>query len=310
MRFLVCKTAVVCRKILIDTGEQNVPKFIELLHEALGSATLECILITHWHPDHVGGISDVQKLVGGACPVYKLRRAGETAAQGSYTYVDDGFEVSWRTGSGTCERARSDTSRLKPTTPLCASSTRPATRSITPPSGSPRSARSSAVTACLAKALQSLKIYTRICAASARCSRSNRPSFIQVRAPIACRLRLQAFRPRQSGRRATRENRRVHCASAEARDANHRVAAATRASDAYGSHKRHLHGAQLATRFLVFTPSLGRELVFKNRRHGERQASSHKTRQRRPSARCGRREIREYSAIAKKSLSSILFIIK
>lgn len=77
---------------MIDTGERHVPKYIELLKQALGSSTLECILITHWHEDHVGGIDDVLQLVG-PCPIYKVRRGEDGSIGYKYTYVDDGFEI-------------------------------------------------------------------------------------------------------------------------------------------------------------------------------------------------------------------------
>ncbi|KAI6192419.1 Beta-lactamase-like protein 2 [Aphelenchoides bicaudatus] len=80
------------QKILIDTGERHVPKYIELLKQALGDSTIKCILITHWHEDHVGGIDDVLQLVG-PCPIYKIRRTEDGSIGHKYTYVDDGFEI-------------------------------------------------------------------------------------------------------------------------------------------------------------------------------------------------------------------------
>lgn len=80
------------RKILIDTGDMHVPKYIELLKKALGDSTIECIVVTHWHDDHVGGINDVFDLVG-PCPVYKIRRSEDGSISHKYTYVDDGFEI-------------------------------------------------------------------------------------------------------------------------------------------------------------------------------------------------------------------------
>lgn len=50
---------------LLDTGEGK-PVFVENLRVAMraeGVTSLEGILLTHWHLDHVGGVGDVRKLV-------------------------------------------------------------------------------------------------------------------------------------------------------------------------------------------------------------------------------------------------------
>lgn len=53
-------------RILIDTGEGK-PIWRENLKKTLEAegATLEKVLLTHWHPDHVGGVKDVKELVPG-----------------------------------------------------------------------------------------------------------------------------------------------------------------------------------------------------------------------------------------------------
>lgn len=53
---------------------------------------MECILITHWHEDHVGGINDVLRIVG-PCPIYKVKRSEDDLIANKYTYVEDGFEI-------------------------------------------------------------------------------------------------------------------------------------------------------------------------------------------------------------------------
>ena len=49
---------------MLDAG-QGVPEYVEELKGAMAkeNAALQAILITHWHPDHIGGIKDVLQLV-------------------------------------------------------------------------------------------------------------------------------------------------------------------------------------------------------------------------------------------------------
>uniref|UniRef100_A0A1I8EBE7 Beta-lactamase-like protein 2 homolog n=1 Tax=Wuchereria bancrofti TaxID=6293 RepID=A0A1I8EBE7_WUCBA len=58
-------------KILIDCGDSGVKQYIDCLKKALGNNTIKLIICTHWHDDHVGGITDV---TNGPVPVHKLRR--------------------------------------------------------------------------------------------------------------------------------------------------------------------------------------------------------------------------------------------
>lgn len=48
---------------MIDTGEGK-PEWLKLLKDTLDSenATLDKVIVTHWHPDHIGGVKDVVTL--------------------------------------------------------------------------------------------------------------------------------------------------------------------------------------------------------------------------------------------------------
>ena len=51
--------------MLIDCGEQDVPEYVDILKKVVkdNGISLKKILITHWHPDHIGGTEDVLKHV-------------------------------------------------------------------------------------------------------------------------------------------------------------------------------------------------------------------------------------------------------
>ena len=59
------QTLFLCRRILIDTGNGNIPEYVDSLKETLTThgIGIQEIVITHWHPDHVGGIADVMALL-------------------------------------------------------------------------------------------------------------------------------------------------------------------------------------------------------------------------------------------------------
>ncbi|KAI7283083.1 Metallo-hydrolase/oxidoreductase [Hortaea werneckii] len=55
------------RRFLIDTGEGGRKVWTEALEKVLreeGVTGLEGVLLTHWHPDHVGGVGDVRGVCG------------------------------------------------------------------------------------------------------------------------------------------------------------------------------------------------------------------------------------------------------
>lgn len=52
------------KRILLDTGEKNNPKFISSLKQVLekNNAKIDKILLTHFHPDHIGGVNNILEL--------------------------------------------------------------------------------------------------------------------------------------------------------------------------------------------------------------------------------------------------------
>lgn len=71
------------KKVLIDTGG-GVKEYIEDL--AAAAEEIECIIITHFHGDHVGGVADVLQRFG-AVPVYKFKVEGDDE---SFLHVKEG----------------------------------------------------------------------------------------------------------------------------------------------------------------------------------------------------------------------------
>ncbi len=64
------------KRILLDTGEGK-PAWTESLRKALSdeSAVIDRVLLSHWHPDHVGGVKDAKSLPGCAdAKVYKSQK--------------------------------------------------------------------------------------------------------------------------------------------------------------------------------------------------------------------------------------------
>ncbi|VDO31782.1 unnamed protein product [Haemonchus placei] len=81
------------KMFLIDAGEPNNPRYIDKLREALGAGTIEGIICTHWHHDHLGGCQSVREHFrtskGDPPPVYKGKH-GSAARKDYCEYIADG----------------------------------------------------------------------------------------------------------------------------------------------------------------------------------------------------------------------------
>lgn len=82
------------KRILIDTGESGQEEYLTNLTNVLHDfqCTIESIVLTHWHHDHVGGAhpvrNDVLKGSGESVPLLKFKHSGESDV--SYKHISDG----------------------------------------------------------------------------------------------------------------------------------------------------------------------------------------------------------------------------
>uniref|UniRef100_T1IYM2 Beta-lactamase-like protein 2 homolog n=1 Tax=Strigamia maritima TaxID=126957 RepID=T1IYM2_STRMM len=89
-------------RILLDTGNPQVPEYIKNLQTALkdaGDVTLQSILVTHWHGDHVGGVDDIIRDIRphDSCQVIKIKREEADdvpLSNREYSFVNDGTTFS------------------------------------------------------------------------------------------------------------------------------------------------------------------------------------------------------------------------
>ncbi|XP_071504533.1 endoribonuclease LACTB2-like [Diadema antillarum] len=90
------------RRVLIDTGEEGKPEFVSNLRKTLADngTSIQEILVTHWHHDHVGGIADIvgDLQLGTDIKISKLPRhpPQEEEINGGtlkYSYLKDGEKI-------------------------------------------------------------------------------------------------------------------------------------------------------------------------------------------------------------------------
>lgn len=83
-------------RILFDTGDGQKPEFFLNLKKSLNfdRITLNSIILSHWHDDHVGGVQEVLNVAEKGCQVYKFPRSDVTETN-SFNKIVDGqtFEV-------------------------------------------------------------------------------------------------------------------------------------------------------------------------------------------------------------------------
>ncbi|KAJ1879115.1 Beta-lactamase-like protein 2 [Coemansia sp. RSA 486] len=77
------------RRLLVDTGDGAQPEYLTLLRQTLDGSQIDQILLTHWHPDHVGGLPLLlhSDLVTPDLSIYK-RHDTEHPVDGAKNIVD------------------------------------------------------------------------------------------------------------------------------------------------------------------------------------------------------------------------------
>lgn len=86
------------KRLLLDTGSGH-PEYMPILEEAIaraGCREIEGIVLTHAHPDHIGGVNQIREHFG-SVPVYKLPWPTDMDSEGSNAnpdaLADGAFEV-------------------------------------------------------------------------------------------------------------------------------------------------------------------------------------------------------------------------
>lgn len=85
------------KRILVDAGNPGFPEYVSSLKNVLEerNVSLQSILVTHWHADHVGGVPDIYRAIkpDPSCKIYKIPRKSEPDApledNLQYAFVED-----------------------------------------------------------------------------------------------------------------------------------------------------------------------------------------------------------------------------
>ena len=75
------------KKILIDAGE-GIKRYIDELVQCVEQ--LQCVIITHHHIDHIGGIADILNAYG-QIPIYKYKTPGDSEI---FQHIAEGQQIS------------------------------------------------------------------------------------------------------------------------------------------------------------------------------------------------------------------------
>lgn len=83
------------RRILVDCGSKGVDEYLTNLKDFIDreKVSVSRIIITHWHPDHVGGLAgvlDKLSLNPKSCPIHKIIDTTHDYELSDWDYVSDG----------------------------------------------------------------------------------------------------------------------------------------------------------------------------------------------------------------------------
>ncbi|XP_038210091.1 beta-lactamase-like protein 2 homolog [Zerene cesonia] len=87
-------------RILLDTGDKDVPEYQKNLSEVVSSeqVNIEHIIVTHWHHDHIGGLENIFGTIAKNPKIWKHKRDTNDAADSDIptikmNWLTDGQEI-------------------------------------------------------------------------------------------------------------------------------------------------------------------------------------------------------------------------